>query len=242
MSRAGQTGEQPAYVIHRRPYRETSLLVDIFSLDHGRLTVIARGANGPRSKSKALLQPFTPLLLDWQGRSELRTLTRTESAASPFPLRGPALYSGFYLNELIQRLLPQEEPNPEVFGTYIQALGNLVASDDLEQHLRQFERVLLMALGYGFQWDWCVDTQEPVVAEGHYNFDPAAGVCRNRGSQVRLSDIPGGALLALAREDFSPGPWRKPIKRIMRVTIGHLLQGRPLRSRELFLAGGTPGL
>src|SRR5690554_6905047 len=148
MSREAQQ-QEPAYVIHRRPWRETSLMVDLFTLNHGRLSVIARGAIGNKSPLKAQLQPFQPLLLGWVGRGDLKTLTEVDVREGPLLHRTASLYSGLYLNELMQRILPQADPHPTLFAAYIGALEQLAQASDVEPVLRK----LWGTIFYGI-WRW----------------------------------------------------------------------------------------
>ncbi|MDX1754483.1 MAG: DNA repair protein RecO [Marinobacter sp.] len=231
------THGEPAYVLHRRPYRETSLLVDLFSLNAGRLTVIARGANSPKSPLKAQLQPFQPLLVDWQGRSELKTLLRLEVRNAPAITGTLQLYSGLYLNELLQRILPSGDPCPELFAAYIEVLNDLVNAVDVEPLLRRFERTFAQTLGMGFDWAQANDTGLPVEPRGSYCYDPEQGIVLAPSPAVRLSGLSGQTLLKLAEGNYQSPECRQVAKRVMRVLIDHLLQGRPLHSRTLFQKG-----
>ncbi|GHD40052.1 DNA replication and repair protein RecO [Marinobacter persicus] len=229
--------QEPAYVIHRRPWRESSLLVDLFTLNHGRMAVVARGATGARSPLKAQLQPFQPLLVDWRGRSDLKTLVQVDVRPAEPPTRTRALYSGLYINELLQRILPEADPHPQLFASYIealQALAGLPADADVEPVLRVFERAFAQALGYDFAWDQATDTGELVQPNGHYGYDPAQGVISPDNPDALLRQLPGSALLALAAGDLTSGQARKTAKQVMRVLVDYLLQGRPLHSRSLF--------
>lgn len=233
----GAAQQQPAYVLHRRPYRETSLMVDVFALEAGRLTLVARGANAPRSPLKAQLQPFQPLLLDWQGRGELKTLTQTETRAGPVLARTDALYSGLYINELLQRLLPVADPQPELFAAYIDTLEQLAAGADLEPVLRRFEAAFADAMGLSFHWGMATDTGEAVAPGRDYGYDPEQGIVTTAVSHARLRDLPGQVLLDLAAGDLESPASRRLAKRVMRTLIDHLLQGRTLNSRALFRQG-----
>ena len=147
----GAVQQAPAYVIHRRPWRETALLVDLFTLNHGRISLVARGANSAKSPLKAQLQPFQPLLVDWTGRSDLKTLVQLEVRSAPLLRQTLSLYSGLYINELLQRVLPVADPYPTLFASYIdtlQALTGLAGRGELEPLLRRFEREFCSALGY----------------------------------------------------------------------------------------------
>ncbi|MGM0769229.1 MAG: DNA repair protein RecO [Pseudomonadota bacterium] len=234
---AAAVQQEPAYVLHRRPWRETSLQVEVFSLNGGRLSLIARGANSARSPLKAQLQPFQPLLLDWTGRSELKTLTQTEVRTGPVLRATTALYSGLYINELLQRLLPAADPHPSLFAAYIDALAELAATDDVEPVLRRFERSFVDALGYGFAWDRATDTGAEVESGQCYCYDPEQGIVQVQGDHARLRNLSGETLLALAKGDFESLACRRIAKRVMRVLVDYLLQGKPLHSRTLFSHG-----
>lgn len=230
----GPESQEPAYVLHRRPWRETSLLVDVFTLNHGRMSVIGRGANSTRSPLKAQLQPFQPLVLDWTGRGELKTLTQVETHRGPVLVRTTALYSGLYLNELIQRVLPVADPHPTLFAAYIEALEQLSEATDVEPVLRQFELAFAGALGYDFAWNVATDTGQSVEPAGQYCYDPEQGIVHGQWPGVRLQNLPGHVLLALAEGDLESDDCRRTAKRVMRVLVDYLLQGRPLNSRRLF--------
>src|SRR5690554_1425332 len=171
--------QEPAYVIHRRPWRETAPLVDLFTLNHGRMSLVARGAHSAKSPLKAQLQPFQPLLVDWTGRTDLKTLVQVEVRSAPRLGQTRSLYSGLYINELLQRILPAADPYPTLFASYIdtlQSLATLAAKTDVEPILRHFERAFAGALGYDFAWDEATDTGLPVEAGGYYGYDPVRGI------------------------------------------------------------------
>ena len=234
---SGSGSQEPAYVLHRRPYRETSLLVDVFSLGAGRITLVARGGNSVKSPLKAQLQPFQPLLVDWQGRSDLKTLTQTDVRHGPRLVRTGALYSGLYINELLQRILPPGDPYPDLFGSYIETLHALSETDDIEPVLRRFERVLADAMGFGFRWDLATDTGRKVEAGLYYGYDPEQGIVASDSPELRLRKLPGDVLSGLEGGDLDSLACRRLAKRVMRVLVDHLLQGRPLHSRNLFSHG-----
>ncbi|PAV27181.1 DNA replication and repair protein RecO [Tamilnaduibacter salinus] len=230
----GKVEQEPGYVLHRRAWRETSLIVDLFTLNHGRMSVVARGANRPKSSWKAQLQPFQPLLLDWQGRSEMKTLTAVEGRPGPVFERTERLYCGFYLNELIQRLLPPHDPAETLFAQYIESLDALARASDDEPVLRRFEQALVAALGWGFEWDRVTDTDSVVDPDGNYYYDPEQGILAQPGEGSLLQGLRGDVLKQLADGQFETPEARRLAKRVMRVLIDHLLQGRPLHSRNLF--------
>jgi DNA repair protein RecO (recombination protein O) len=224
-----------AFVLHRRDYGNTSLLVDVFAIGRGRFPAIAKGARRPRHGTSALLQPFQPLWLDVVGRGEVLTLTRVEAAAPALGLQGRPLLCGFYLNELLVRLLGRDDPHDPLFAFYHAALIGLASGDDLETVLRQFEIRLLDELGYALGLDSEADGGAPVVPDRLYVLDTGHGV-RQAGADDAddAGVIAGATLLALARGDrLAPHQLREARVLLRRLLEPHL-GGRPLKSRELF--------
>jgi len=167
---------QRGFVLHKREYSETSFLVDFFTEHNGRITLLAKGARRPRSPLKALLQPFTPLLLRWSGKGDLKTLTKVEAASLTLPMNTLALYSGFYVNEMLVRVLENQTAYQELFQHYLLCVTKLAATPDaLEPTLRTFEFQVLKALGYGVDFVHCIATGEEVDPEMWYQF------CENEG-------------------------------------------------------------
>lgn len=218
-----------AYFLHTRAYRETSLLVEVFSAESGRFSGSWRG--GRRSKGGAA-QLFQPLLLEATGAGELKSVQRVEAAGLALPLAGTALFSGFYLNELLTRLLPRDEPQAELFVAYAGTLGRLAEGEAPEPLLRRFESQLLDTLGYGLDYGHDSDTGEAVVQASRYDFQPGRGFLRSGAA----SAVEGAALLRLAAGDFGDPAAAAAAKRIHRQALGRLLGPKPLKSRELFLA------
>ena len=163
---------EQAFVLHRRDYANTSLLLEIFSATAGRFPAIAKGAKRGRAPSAALLQPFTPLWLSWSGRGEVRTLARVEAAGGVLTLPGKALYCGFYLNELLMRLLGRHDPHEDLFAFYHAALTQLAQGTDLDSPLRQFELRLLQDAGYALDLEREWDTGLPLAAGRRYVYEP----------------------------------------------------------------------
>lgn len=227
----------PAFVLHRRPYGETSLIVDLFTLHHGHFSAVARGAARPGSQWQAELQPFRPLRVSWSGRQPLKTLRQGEATAPPLALANDRLYCGFYLNELLQRLLTDAEAAPGLFSVYLDTLEQLAGGEMLvEPALRRFEYRLVAELGYGISWERTSDTGEPVEAGQRYAFDPANGVLA--AHEGRIDAIPGEHLLALASDELDNQAVLRLAKQLMRSLVDYLLQGRPLHSRRLFARQG----
>ncbi len=222
------------YVLHRHDYRDTSLLVELFTESHGRVGVVARGVKGRRGGGRqALLQPFAPLLLSWSGRGELQTLTAVESRATLAPLRGAVLMSAFYLNELLLRLLRRHDPHPELFLYYdrlLPALAELAPEGgaELAIALRRFEWRLLIETGYAPVIDH--DQQgRPVEPGGYYLVRPEQGpVAADPAARGALR---GEHLLALATDRLDEASARA-VRPLLRSAIDRQLGGRPLRSRQ----------
>lgn len=219
-----------AYFLHTRAYRETSLLVEVFSAEAGRLSGSWRG--GRRSKG-GVAQLFQPVLLEATGQGELKGVQRVEAAGPALRLAGTALFSGFYLNELLMRLLPREEPQASLFVAYAGALGRLAEGEAAEPLLRRFEAQLLDTLGYGLDYGHDGDRDEAVLPEGFYDYHPERGFSR---TSVVAGSYPGAALLALAGGDFAEPGAALAAKRIHRQALARLLGPKPLKSRELFLS------
>jgi DNA repair protein RecO (recombination protein O) len=228
-----------AFVLHTRPFRETSLIVELFTEDAGRLGVVARGARRSR-RGGAAPQPFTRLRFEATGRGELRTLGACE-VEQVHALAGDALYAGLYLNELLMRLLEREDAHPDVWADYDGALAALAAGAPLEPVLRRFEFGLLGELGYGLALD--VDTRgRPLDPGAHYRVAVDAGIVPADAAVAEGDDplaFPGAVLLALAAGDLDDPAVRSAGKRIARAALAPHLGPRPLRSRALF-AGRRP--
>lgn len=223
---------QRGFVLHRRPYSETSLLVDLFTEENGRVTALAKGARAKRSSWKSVLQPFTPLLLRYSGKAGLKTLTRAEPAAISLPLEQTALYSGFYVNELISRVLEAENAQPQLFQHYIQCLTGLATQKEVEPVLRQFEFQLLTHLGYGVDYLHCAGSGEDVDPLMNYRYQTERGFIASlvKDNQSFL----GKELLAFAQLDFSDATVWPAAKRFTRIALKPYLGDKPLKSRELF--------
>jgi len=226
-----------AFVLHSRPYRNTSALVDCFT-PRGRVTLVARGVRTARSRYKGLLQPFMPLLLSWRGNKELVTLNHVEAAGACFFLTGRALLSGFYLNELLIRSLVHFDAYPELFCAYQKTLAALTSNNKIDVVLRLFEKTLLQELGYALQVTHDVRSGAPVVCDEYYAYRPQQGVCRVPNERLLDADgagiFQGEHLLAIARDDYATHPIRSSAKRLLRLALQPLLGHKPLKSRALF--------
>jgi len=219
--------------LHSRAFRETSLLVDSFTRDFGRISFVARGARAAKSRWRGMLQLIRPLLLSWSGRSELKTLTAAEPSGSLMPLTGKALYCGLYMNEVIIRSLAQHDPHTQLFAVYHSSLVELVKGDRLHPPLRQFEIQLLSAIGLGIQLDRDANTGQPVEADGWYQYQLDQGLVRMDSNRQTGDRISGGLLIALAKGDFSEPGYNSGMRLLLQSIISHHLGGKPLASREL---------
>jgi len=227
-----------AWLLHSRPFRETSLLLDFFSAERGRFSAVARGVRSARGNRRALLQPFIPLSVSVVGRTELVTLKEIEAAGPALPLAGEALFSALYVNELLVRLLSGHEAEPYLFQLYETTLGGLLDSER-EVSLRLFELQLLDSLGYGVDLSVEAEHGAALDPELRYYLQPQAGLVRwHSGDEMAGSlEAPlfmGGDLLAIALRDFSLPSTRRVAKLLLRQWLGHHLGGKPLKSRELF--------
>ncbi len=229
----------PCYVIHARAYRETSLLVDLFSLDYGCLSVVARGARGKSAPLRSLLQPFQALLASWSGRSELKSLRAVESHERPWVLSQRVLAGAFYLNELLARLLHHHEAYPALFACYADTLHALAAKPaSMLPQLRLFEKRILIAIGYGLTLHRIAHSGQPVQLNQRYGFDPEIGILEHPLPSAAVS---GATLLALEYET----PWRQLAQRdarnFMRALIAYRIGYRPIAARTL-LRAASPDL
>lgn len=224
---------QPAFVLHARPFRETSLLLDLFTREYGRLPLVARGARSVRSRKLALLQPFSRLLVSCQGRGELLTLTAAESAGPPHFLTGDAMTGGFYFNELLVRFLQREDPHPILFDAYCEALNALAEAGLEERILRLFEKTLLAELGYGLPLDGSGQPPEPFHPGHWYRFHPEEGFVHCEGPDSGGNVFSGQNLLSLAEGSLRETEALKAAKRLMRLAIAALPGAGPLHSRRL---------
>lgn len=227
-------GLQRCFVLHSRPYSETSLILDVFSENHGRVSLMAKGARGKRSPLKGALQPFTPLLMKWSGRGEMHTLRHAEAMGLAIPLSGNALFSGFYLNEILSRVVEPETAYHQLFYDYVTALTELAQHRNPEPALRRFELALLDSLGYGVDFLHCAGSGEPVDETMTYIFREQQGFVASLMKSNALT-FTGSDLKALATRQFLTAEQLKAAKRFTRLALKPYLGPKPLKSRELFL-------
>jgi len=236
LDRTARDHLQRSFVLHRRNFSNTSLVLDIFSSAHGRLAVLAKGARRPRRGRPAggeVLRPFRPLWLSWNGRGEVKTLVRYEAAGSVAELPGQVLYCGFYLNELLVRLLRRGDAHEDLFTFYAAALAALAAGEGVETVLRHFELRLLREIGYAVELDREAGNGRPVVPGHYYVYEQESGL-RAAGSGEERYALAGELLLSLVAGEPLGGPAAKAAKLLTRRLLTPYLGTRPLQSRELF--------
>lgn len=224
---------QRAFVLHSRPFSETSLMLDFFTEGEGKIRLLAKGARRNRSPMRGCLQPFTPLLIRWGGKGEIKTLINADPVSLALPLSGTVLYSGLYLNELTARVLEFGTPYSALFFDYLSCLQILAGSEHTPEFaLRRFELALLSYLGYGVDFLHCAGSGQPVEDTMTYRYREEKGFI---GSLIvdQLS-FTGKQLKALANRDFPDSDTLKAAKRFTRMALKPYLGGKPLKSRELF--------
>ncbi len=240
--------DEAAFVLHAYPYKETSLIVDVLTRHHGRVALVARGAKRPRSALRGLLLGFQPLSIGWvqtaaravvgsRGGGDLRTLTRAEWLGGLRPLRGEALMSGFYLNELIQKLVARDDPHERLFDAYVEALSALSDEGSAAPALRRFEAALLREAGYALHTTHSIDG-EAIDPSRRYRYLPERGPQPvERGADDRLVDaiVDGRTLAGIDADDYSDPVTLAQSKRLMRFLLQHHLSGQPLQTRRLVL-------
>jgi len=226
---------QHAYVLHTRHYRESSGLIDFITRDEGRITLLAKGYKAARKSSvRSSVQPFRKLSINWRGRGELKVLAAVEESGFPFMLQETALLSGFYLNELMSRLIPIQDPHPELFELYENTLLSLSVNKVLiEPLLRKFEIELLEMLGYGLEFSRAADGAD-IDEDAVYNYIAEQGpvrVLRKLGNGVYVK---GTTLVSLANKEFNDPEVVRESKQLMRYILSLYLGNKPLKTRALF--------
>jgi DNA repair protein RecO (recombination protein O) len=224
---------EPGFVLHSTSWRETSLVLDVYTRRHGRMALVARGAKRPASQFRGLLNPFCPLALSWSGRQEIKTLVRVEWLGGLAPLRGDGLLAAFYVNELLVRLLARGDPHETLFDAYVETLAAL-AEDRLRHDdvLRHFELTLLTETGHAPSLERCAEGT-PIAPELWYRPEPQRGLVRWERAPDEFS-IRGSSVLALAAGDLSNSEAAGQSKRLLRQLIRYHLEGRPLNTRRIF--------
>ena len=232
--RDGRITGQPAFVLHSYPHKETSLIIDVLTRDFGRIALVAKGAKRPHSQLRGVLQTFQPLQAGWTGKSELRILTGAEWVGGMLPLEKTALLCGFYLNELLVKLLARDDPHPVLFDHYVATLNQLAHNEPAPIVLRKFERALLKETGVAADLVRCTGTRQPVQSGQVYVVDP------ERGPRPALAGdawprITGKTLLDMECEDYTDTATQAQSKTLMRFLLAHQLGGATLNTRQMLI-------
>jgi DNA repair protein RecO (recombination protein O) len=221
-----------AWLLHSRPSGETSLIVQFFTRKFGIIDGVYKG--GRQIKKRAMLQPFTPLWISIDLRSEFCYVRQVECDTCILPLKAHALFAAMYMNEILAAMLKPQDPSPELYDVYTHTLEALVQSSDLisiEPILRRYERYLLAVSGYAFSFRQVADTDEWIHAAQTYGLVPGTGFV------AAESGYPGAHLLAIADDNYTQSGVLKTAKHIMRIALYHAMEGKPIHSRKLFLQG-----
>jgi DNA repair protein RecO (recombination protein O) len=225
--------DEPAFVLHSYPFRETSLILDVYSRSHGRLAIVARGARRPKSSLRGVLMNFQPLLLSWFGRGEVRTLHSAEWQGGQPYLQGTALMCGFYLNELLLNLLARDDPHEQLFEYYRATLYRLAHETDHAGTLRSFEKHLLQELGYALVLEREAISGKAIQAELCYRYAVERGALPDDGDDRTGLPVLGKTLLDMAADEYADPVTAQQSKQLMRMLLNHHLGGKMLQTREL---------
>jgi DNA repair protein RecO (recombination protein O) len=225
---------QPGFVLHSYPYKETSLIVDMMTRDFGRVAMVAKGAKRPHSQLRGVLQTFQPLSVSWTGKSELRTLTDAEWVGGMLPIEKNALLCGFYVNELLVKLLARDDAHPVLFDHYVSTLNQLAHNETAQIVLRKFERALLKETGVAADLTRDTEHRATIVSEDEYVVDPERGARRARVSDA-WPRVLGKTLLDMDREDYRDPQTQAQSKQLMRFLLAHQLNGNPLNTRQILI-------
>jgi DNA repair protein RecO (recombination protein O) len=232
MAERARQESREAFILHGYAYRETSLLLEVFAQGFGRVSMVARAARSPRSPLRGVLLAFQPLALSWFGKGEVRTLARAEWIGGHPRLHGEALMCGFYVNELLLRLLPREDPHDGLFERYRGALRELAHRGDSAPALRSFERALLKELGYAMALERDSANGSAIDPAKSYRYDPERGPIEAKA--VADGVVSGRTLLDMARDDYGDPMTQQQAKVLMRSLLDHRLDYQPLKSRRIF--------
>ncbi len=225
---------QPGFVLHSRPYSESSLVMEVFTRDHGRVVLLAKGVRRPGSQLRNVLQTFQPLEISWTGKSEMKTLTAAEWVGGMQPLENAALLYGFYLNELLMKLLAREDPHQGLYEEYVIALTRLSTMDAAQSALRMFELALLKETGVAADLSVDVQNREPIQPDRVYVVDPESGP-RPVTELDEAPQVSGKTLLDMVQGDYTDAVTQQQSKLLMRYLLAHHLNGVPLQTRKILM-------
>ncbi len=234
MSNPTRVDLEPAFVLHTRAYRETSQLLEVFTLQHGRLGLVARGARRQKSAYRGVLNPFQPLRISWSGRGELLTLRDADVTGAAIVLHSDRVLAGFYTNELLLKFMERADPHPDLFALYGQTLANLGEGEPVEPLLRAFEIGLLAEVGYALNLQTDAQTGAPIDPAARYEFFLDQGAVPTQTDST--DSFSGHELLAIGRHEFSDAAVLRAARRLLRGVINHHLGDRTLRTRRVAAA------
>jgi DNA repair protein RecO (recombination protein O) len=217
------------YVLHHRPFRDTSRILEVLTRDHGRLSLFARGVRGPKAKLAPVLQPFQAIYVSWSGRGEAPQLTAAEYAGASVQPPPACLMACFYLNELLLKLTTRHDPHPDLFDAYREALAGLASTSAIERTLRIFEKRLLDAIGYGLALEADSETGGRIRPDGHYQYRPAQGLIPVAAHAP--GTVAGASIVSLAEGRLASADELDDARRLLRAALAHCLEGRELTTR-----------
>ena len=229
--------DQPAYILHRRAFRDTSQILEVITPEYGRMSLMSRGSRGAKSRLKSILQPFIPLIVGWSGKGEMPSLTSAETqTVKAINLKGKALPSAFYINELLMKLFHKHDVNEDIYQLYESIIQLLSDGHEIEPVLRLFEKQLLEALGFGLNLQIKADMNLPVVASEEYAYYLEHGPVEisTVHDEAYITRLSGESLIALDTNNLNTEQSLKDAKRLMRSILNYYLDGKPIKSRELF--------
>jgi len=225
---------QVGFILKSQAFKENSLIHQVFTRDYGVISILSKGSKTKSSKHGSLLQPFKALSLSWVGKSDLKTLTSTDDSSNITQLKGRSLYCGFYVNELILSLLHKHDAHPGLFDAFKEIIVRLSTGEHLEVHLREFEKILFDEIGYGLILEYEMDNKLPITRNQYYIYYPGQGP-KVVNDQRHPDAISGGTLINLNNNNLQNKTELKQAKRLMRRLIDIQLDGKILKSRDLFV-------
>ena len=233
MSSQRRVQQQPGYILHHRPFRDTSQILDILTRDHGKIAVVARGSRGSKSRLAGVLRPFLPLRVSWVAKSDLGTLTGAETGGPPVGMVGDAVFSAYYVNELLLHFLHRYDPQPEIFALYEEVVRALASTDNIAASLRSFELEFLSLLGYAVNLGHEFGSHEALLAEQNYEYRMEQGPVsvQRTGPMV----FKGEVLSGIGEQRFDNPDILRAANRLLREVVGFHLGGKELKSRKVLM-------
>jgi len=233
MSSQRRVQQQPGYILHRRPFRDTSQILDILTRDHGKIAVVARGSRGSKSRLAGVLRPFLPLRVSWVAKSDLGTLTGAETGGLPVGMVGDAVFSAYYVNELLLHFLHRYDPQPEIYALYEEVVRALASTDNIAASLRSFELEFLSLLGYAVNLSHEFGSREALLAEQNYEYRMEQGPVsvQRTGPMV----FKGEVLSGIGEQRFDNPDILRAANRLLREVVGFHLGGKELKSRKVLM-------